>query len=325
MKEMQITSNEHNQRLDKFLKKLLPKASSGFIYKMLRKKRIKLNRNKANPNDIINEGDKIQFYISEDTIKSFQNNKDVEDIPVTFGIIYEDSNILLINKPKGLLSHSASSKDDSTVVKQLISYLHRKEEYIPSEEKTFTPSICNRLDRNTSGIIIGGKNHITLQIMNEVIKKDRIKKIYRCIVKGSLNSQRELEDYIVKDTKRNTVSISRNKTLNSKKIHTIIKPIKTNGSYTLLEVELKTGRSHQIRAHLSSIGYPIIGDTKYGDRKVNDFFKKKYNLTTQFLHGHKITFLDVNPPLEYLNNREFTAAMDELLSNIEKDLFLIHV
>ncbi len=323
MKEIKITVNEHNQRMDKFLKKFLPKASSGFIYKMLRKKRIKLNHSKANPNDIINEGDKVQFYISEDTLKKFQNEKTIDNIPVTFGIIYEDSNILLINKPKGLLSHSASFKDNDTVVKQLISYLYKKGEYIPSEEKTFIPSICNRLDRNTSGIIIGGKNHITLQVMNEIIKSNKIKKVYRCIVKGTLNKQIELKDYLIKDTKNNKVSISNKSTLNSKEIHTIIRPIKSNEGFTLLEVELITGRTHQIRLHLSATGYPIIGDQKYGERKTNDYFKDTFKLTSQFLHGYKIKFFEVNSPLQYLSNKQFEAQMNEKLTKIQKNLFKI--
>ncbi|MTI47015.1 MAG: RluA family pseudouridine synthase [Firmicutes bacterium] len=321
MKEVRINENEHNQRMDKFLKKFFPKASSGFIYKMLRKKRIKLNNSKAQPKDILNKGDVLQLYLSKETINKFQEDKKVEDISVTFEIVYEDENIVLINKPKGLLSHAATENSTNTVVKQLISYLHKRGVYDPKKEKTFVPSICNRLDRNTSGIIIGGKNHISLQVINNSIKNNGIRKLYKCIVRGKINEDRYLNGYIIKDLEDNIVKVSNKELSNSKRIQTIINPIKTNNDFTLLEIELITGRTHQIRAHLASIEHPIIGDIKYGCKETNEFFKKKYGLKSQFLHAYEIGFKNVEKPLNYLNGQIFSAPMTQQLQNIEDDLF----
>lgn len=321
LKEIQIKKNESNQRIDRFLKKYLSKAPSGFIFKMLRKKRIKLNGKKAKPEQLIREGDKIQFYLSDETIDKFREGIEISDINVDIDIIYEDKNIVLINKEKGLLSHSADSNDNNTVVKQLISYLHNKGEYDPEKEKTFVPSICNRLDRNTSGIIIGSKNYSSLQIMNEAIRRGSIKKIYKCIVKGEMKGKNELTGYLVKNKRDNKVFISNEKVKGSKKIHTIIKSLKNNKDFSLLEVDLITGRTHQIRVHLCSIGHPIIGDPKYGDKRINDFFRDRYGLNSQFLHAYKIVLDGLSGELEYLNGKEFTAELSPQLNKIEKHIF----
>lgn len=321
MKEIIIEENEHNQRMDKFLKKYLPKASSGYIYKMLRKKRIKLNNKKAQPKDNLQKGDKLQLFLSTDTITGFREEKRIKTIPITFDVIYEDDNILLINKPKGLLSHASNNNSDNTVVKQLLSYLYQEGKYHPQKEKTFVPSICNRLDRNTSGIIICGKTFTSLQVMNQGIKKRKIKKLYKCIVKGKISNINNLEGYIVKNSDNNRVRISKDRIDDSKKIHTKIRPLKANQDYTLLEIDLITGRTHQIRAHLASIGYPIIGDEKYGDRKTNEYFKEKHKLKSQFLHAHKIVFEGLSEPLEYINGKEFSAKMESKLRRIEDKLF----
>lgn len=321
MKEITISTNDANQRIDRFLKKYMDNATKGFLYKMLRKKRIKLNNLKANPEDILNEGDKIQLYLAEETINKFKGDKNIENVKITFDVIYEDDNILLMNKPKGLLSHSATEEDNNTVVKQLLSYLYNTNKYNPEDEKTFVPSICNRLDRNTSGIIIGGKNHTSLQIINDAISRGSIKKYYKCLVAGELKEDKILKGYLIKNPKDNTVNVSNNRVKNSKEIETHIKVLKTNREYSLLEIDLITGRTHQIRAHLASIGYPIIGDIKYGDRNINEKFKKKYNLNSQFLHAYKITFNDLTKPLDYLNGQSFIGEMDDKMKNIENKLF----
>lgn len=321
MKELIIKENEHNQRMDKFLKKYLSKASAGFIYKMLRKKRVKLNNSKAKPEDILKKGDKIQLYLAPETIDKFQEEKEVDVIPVTFDIAYEDSNIILINKPKGLLSQATSSDSNDSVVKQLISYLYKNKEYDPNKEKTFVPSICNRLDRNTSGIIIGGKNYTTLQIMNEAIKEGKIKKFYLSLVKGEVTEEKELKGYLTKNPKDNTVNITLDKVKGAKSIHTVIRPMAIKNGFTLLEIELITGRTHQIRAHLSIIGHPVVGDFKYGDKKINNKFKNEYNLKSQFLHAYKIVFTDLRKPLNYLNKKEFVSEIGNELEIIKKSVF----
>lgn len=322
MQEITIDKNERDQRIDRFLKKLFPKASKGFIYKMLRKKRIKLNGTKADPSDIIREGDQIQMYLADETIDKFKEDEKIIKASSNLDIIYEDSNIVLINKPKGLLSHGTdNSSYGNTVVDQLVSYLYKKNEYIPRLEKTFTPSICNRLDRNTSGIIIGAKNYDALKKVNKAIKDNNIKKIYLCVIKGIIKEDTRLTGFLTKNEEKNKVYISKINDKDSKRIITDVKVLKTNGEYSLLEIDLITGRTHQIRAHLSSIGCPIIGDVKYGDKKTNKFFDETYGLKSQFLHAHKIVFKNMENPMEYLNNMEFTAEIDSILKNIEENLF----
>lgn len=321
MKEIIISKNESNQRLDRFLKKYMPKASKGFIYKMLRKKRIKLNGKKAKPNDVIKEGDVLSLYLAEDTINKFKEEIKIENNKVDIDIVYEDKNIILINKPKGMLSHSDNAENKNDVVNMLISYLFSKGEYNPEKEKTFVPSICNRLDRNTSGIIIGAKNFTTLQLINKAIREKKIKKYYKCVVKGRIEKAFIIKGYMLKDVKKNKANIFENYVNGAKSIETGIKVLKNNDKYSLLEIDLITGKTHQIRAHLSYLGHPIIGDTKYGDIITNKFFKGKYNLDSQFLHSYKIEFNGLDDSLSYLNGTSFTADLDELFKKIIKDLF----
>jgi len=303
--EITIDKNESDQRLDRFLKKYLAGAPQSFIYKMIRKKRIKINNKKADPESLIMEGDAIQLYISDETLEKFiQEKKEIVSSALK-GIIYEDENIILINKPK-----------DS-----MISYLHQKGEYNPRVEKTFAPSICNRLDRNTSGMIIGAKNYAALKGINEAIRRGDIKKYYKCIVKGKVEKDILLKGYIVKDERKNRVKVYKNDVESSKAITTYVKVLKSKDKCSLLEIDLITGRTHQIRAHLSSIGHPVIGDTKYGDKSINDFFRKKYDLKSQYLHAYKIVFNGLDSPLNYLNGREFVANIGTSLERIEKEWF----
>ncbi|RKD31551.1 RluA family pseudouridine synthase [Thermohalobacter berrensis] len=321
MREIYIGKNEKNQRVDRFLKKYMPEAPSSFIYKMIRKKRIKLNGKRTKPNKILREGDKFQLYLADETIDKFRRDTRVIDVPINLDIIYEDKNIVLINKEKGVLSHSNGKERENTLVQQLISYLHKKGEYDFFKETTFTPSICNRLDRNTSGIVIGAKNFATLQMINEMIRKGKLKKYYKCIVRGEIKKDMDLKGYLVKDKDSNKVYVTKEKTKNGKKIHTFIKVLKRNSDFSLLEVDLITGRSHQIRAHLNFLGHPIIGDNKYGDKDINKMFYDKYGLKNQYLHAYKIVFNDLNPPLDYLNQKVFTAEANKKLKVIEDDLF----
>lgn len=323
LKEIEITKNEENQRLDRFLKKYLSDANTGFIFKMLRKKRIKLNGKKASPKDIIKEGDKLQLYLSDETINKFRGKSvNISDNLLTdLNVIYEDDNIVLINKPKGILSHSNSSEDKNTIVNQLITYLYQKGEYNPVKEKTFAPAICNRLDRNTSGIVIGAKNYNALQKINEAIRNGNIEKYYKTIVINRVKGNLELKGYLTKNEKTNKVTISQIETNGAKKIHTLIKALKTSEKYSLLEINLITGRTHQIRAHLASINHPVIGDYKYGNKEINNYFKKKYSLESQFLHAYKMVFNGLTGEIEYLNNKEFIVGLPKELQIIEKDIF----
>lgn len=320
LKEIIVNNNDANQRIDRFLKKYLQNASIGTIYKLLRKKRIKVNGKKANPEDMIIEGDSIQFYLSLDTLDSFIPKVDIVNAKMNIDIIYEDENIILINKPKGILSHSANSEYENNVVDSMISYLIKSGDYVPRLEKSFTPPICNRLDRNTSGIIIGAKNATSTKDINRAIKNRDVKKFYKCMVAGKVEEELLLEGYLLKDEITNKVQVYKNEVENSKEIQTLMKPIAKANNYTLLEIDLITGRTHQIRAHLAKIGHPIVGDMKYGDKKVNKYFEEKYKLKNQFLHAYKIYFDGLND-LSYLNGKEFEAEGPSVLQKIELEFF----
>lgn len=322
MKEITIGLNDDNQRIDRFLKKYLAKANSSFIYKMIRKKRIKVNNSKINPEDMIKEGDKIQFYFSDETLEKFMRDEKEILEGIDLDILYEDENIMIIDKPKGVLSHSANGDySEENIVSNMVSYLYNKGEYSPRVEKTFTPSICNRLDRNTSGLLIGAKNYDALKAVNEAIRDRHIDKYYLCVVKGKVDKAMELRGYLDKDEDRNMVSVSDRRLDSEKEIATNLKPLKSNDRFSLLEIELITGRTHQIRAHLASIGHPIVGDRKYGDKKTNEYFKDKYRLESQFLHAYRLCFSGLEGKLAYLNGKEFKSQAGGKLKRIEQDLF----
>lgn len=321
MREIIIDKNESDQRLDRFLKKYLAEAPQGFIYKMLRKKNIKVNDAKVQPETTIYEGDRIQLYLSDETIDKFIAQKEEVKSKLIPNIMYEDDNIILINKPVGILSHGASGEFEENIVDSMISYLIQKGDFVPRIEKTFTPSICNRLDRNTSGIIIGAKNYQSLKAINEAIKAGNIRRFYKTIVKGNIKKEFTAEGYLSKDEDKNRVTIHEDDSEGSKKITTVIKPLKNNNGYSLLEIELITGRTHQIRGHLSSLGYPVIGDRKYGNREINKRFNEKYSLDNQWLHGYRIEFHGLRDEFQYLNDKSFVSEVTGKERDIEKDLF----
>lgn len=322
MQELIINRNDDGQRIDRFLLKYLNEAPRSFIFKMLRKKNIKLNNKKAAPEDLVYEGDKVQIYLSDDTIEKFKKDIDIKQISMKLNIVYEDENIIAMNKRAGILSHSSENNREENIVDGMVNYLINTGEYSPRREHNFIPGICNRLDRNTSGVIIGGKNYESMKSLNESMREYKIGRFYKTIVRGKIDREFELVDYIIKDEVENKVKIVGEHTRGAKKIITRIKPLKSNGDYTMLEIELITGRTHQIRIHLSSINHPIIGDRKYGDSKVNRYFKEKYNLSDQYLHGYKISFIEPRGNLEYLKGEEIVADTYGFMKEIEKDLFL---
>jgi len=321
LREIRVGKNDSNQRLDRFLKKYMDEAGTGFIYKMLRKKNIKVNESKASPEMMIFEGDTIQLYISDETIDKFIGTKEVRKSKLAPRIIYEDENLVLVNKPAGILSHGAGEEFEENIVDSLVTYLIQKGDYIPRIEKTFSPSICNRLDRNTSGVIIGAKNSEALRLVNKAIKEGSVRKYYKTIVKGTIKEDFEHKGFLIKDEDRNLVDISDKQGERSKDVYTKFRVIMSKGGYSLLEVELITGRTHQIRSTLQTMGYPVIGDRKYGNSVVNDEFRKKYGLENQWLHGYRIVLNGLEEKLDYLNSREFIAEPDQLYVKIEQELF----
>ena len=239
---------DFNQRLDKYLLKYLNKSSKAFIYKLLRKKRIKLNNKKATGSEILNKDDIVTFYLSEDTISKFREEKRFTGEEKELNIVYEDENILIANKPSGLLSQKDTRETDDTLNDRLLYYLHKKGEY--TTDSLFTPSISNRLDRNTSGIVVCAKNLSAAQELRDIFSDNLIEKHYITIVKGIVNKDTEIKSFYTKDRKSNIGSIPDIRTGSSKEIYTKIKVIKNNNKYTFLNVEIISGKSHQIRLQM---------------------------------------------------------------------------
>ncbi len=317
---VEIDRNSENQRLDKFLLKYFNKAGKSFIYKMLRKKRIKYNGTKALGNEILKSGDFLQMYLSEETINSFMEIKTVDRADNDFSVLYEDENIIICNKPAGLAVQWDSINVNNTLNDQLLFYLHKKGEYIPQKESVFTPSVCNRLDRNTSGIVLFGKNYKSVKALNEIIKNRKIDKFYLTVLKGVIKENDTISAYYIKKENNRAEIFSEFKE-GSKKIVTKYKRLAENGEYSLAEVDLITGKSHQIRAGFKFMGYYVIGDRKYGISDVNKFFKKNFGLDNQFLHSYKVIFNDGAGFFDYLKGKEFIAPLDDKKEKIIFELF----
>ncbi len=326
MRTLQVGKNEAGQRLDKLLGKYLDQAPKSFLYKMLRKKNIKLNGKRAQGNELLSLGDTLELYLSEDTISNFQTaackkGSFVPPVPsVPLDIVYEDAHVLLLNKPAGMLSQKAKPGDIS-LVEHLISYLIHSGQLTEEALLTFRPGICNRLDRNTSGLIAAGKSLCALQDLNVLFQERSLHKYYRCIVAGALKKPCRAEGWLRKDERTNQVQIYSQKQGDSLPICTEYMPLgqfQAGGrTFTSLEVNLITGRSHQIRAHLASLGHPLIGDSKYGNREINTYFQKQYGLSHQLLHAYRLELPMLSLCLEGISERVFTAPLPELFGRIQ--------
>lgn len=322
MQELHVTANEAGQRLDKLLAKFLNQAPKSFLYKMMRKKNIVLNGKKCTGNEKLKQGDSIKLFFSDETIEKFSAGTYVtpkkEKISM-LPIIYEDEQVLLMNKPVGVLSQKAKDSDVSAV-EILINYLIETNQLSKEQFRTFHPSICNRLDRNTSGILVAGKTLPALQEMNRFFKERTIAKYYRCLVKGRvIKNEDYIKGYLVKDQKTNKVSITKKKTEEGVPIETEYCVIQSNDEVSLLEVHLITGKTHQIRAHLASIGHPIIGDYKYGDKQINEMYRQEYGLKSQLLHAYRLEMPSSDGSLAYLNDKKFVAELPDKFIKICKD------
>ena len=325
MREIVISKNEAGQRLNKLLMKYLDKAPSSFVYRMIRKKNIKLNNAKAVGNEIVYVGDVIQLFLSDETINSFRNEDgqisgNLKENKFNPEIVYHDDNILIVNKPVGVLSQKAS-KDDYSVNESVIDYLLENGYTTQEQLRTFKPSICNRLDRNTEGLITAGISLMGSRCLSEIIKDRTIHKLYYTIESGKIGKTIDSSAYITKDRKNNKAVVSRDKTPESEYIHSIFTPVACNGSYTLVKVELITGKSHQIRAQLKHLGYPLIGDRKYGDKRVNRYFADRYGLKNQLLICGEYVFGDIKNELSYMSGKTIKADFPDHYNRICKDLF----
>lgn len=314
MQEIQIAANEAGQRLDKLLAKYLSEAPKSFLYKMLRKKNIVLNGKKASGNEKLVAGDSVKLFLSDETIQKFSKEITVCKSNTKLDILYEDDDILLVNKPAGMLSQKAEAKDIS-LVEHLISYLLESGQLTRENLKSFKPSICNRLDRNTSGLVVCGKSLKGLQTMGQLFKERKLKKYYRCIVAGNVTEKQYVKGYLIKDEKKNQVMVSDTYFPESQEIETEYRPIQQLKQGTLLEVHLITGKTHQIRAHLASQGHAVIGDYKYGSREINDRYKKEYQLSHQLLHAYRLE-VPKTKELPQLSEKMFVAPLPKQFQKI---------
>lgn len=323
MKEIIIEKDEAGQRIDRFIRKYLNKASLSFIYKQIRNKNIVVNDQKIKENYILELGDKVKLYFSDETIEKMKKEKKTVKSRINLKIIYEDNNIILIDKPSGILSHSANNNyREENIVDAMIAYLIEKKEYIPRLSKTFVPSLANRLDRNTSGILIGAKNYEAIQELNRVQRKSLLKKYYYTLVSGKIEgSGVEVAKIEKVKNHENLVKVSQKEKESAKTVVTAYKSVITGEKYSLLEIDLITGRTHQIRAHLNFLGMPVVGDRKYGSKRVNDYFNSKYGLNNQFLHCYKVVMNGLEGGLEYLNEKEFISENPQILDKIIKGEF----
>ena len=324
MKEFTVTAAESGQKCIKYCEKILPNAGTGFLHKMLRKKNITVNGKKSDGSERLTDGDVIRFFFSDETFASFEGNssKDTDD-KVAFvpalkkeRIIYEDADVLFYNKPVGLLSQKAKPEDIS-LNEMLLSYLEKNSSF-DEKDSISKASICNRLDRNTSGIVICGKTYRGLRAMNEMIASRDLGKFYHCLVAGEVKKPISLKGYLRKDEKTNKVEIRDKAFDGATYIETEITPLSSGQHISLLEVHLITGKTHQIRSHLAHLGHPILGDYKYGDAKVNGRYRQKYGVKSQLLHAYRLE-LPKDIALDALAGKHFTAQKPELFARIEKE------
>ncbi len=326
MQEIVVAGNEAGQRLTKLLMKYLNKAPSGFIYKMLRKKNIKINGMKAKGDEMLVQGDIVQLYLSDETIASFRDKIVKTAVcktkrnQIDLKVVYEDEHILVADKPVGILSQKAD-KDDYSINEALIDYMLEKGDISEKQLETFKPSVCNRLDRNTSGLIICGKSFAGSQAMNNIIKNRLVDKYYTTIVYGELKETTDSICYHVKDGTKVQIYDKKPDGEKASEIHTLFEPVKYANGFTLVNVKLITGKTHQIRAQAAHLGYRIVGEHKYNaGRKTADFYEK-YGLKYHLLHCERLRFHDIDGILSYLNNKELVCEKPELFQKIEKDIF----
>ena len=316
MREFTVGKNDSGQRLDKFLTKLCPSMPQTMLYKSLRKDCVKVNgRHIKNGAYRLCEGDELKLFLKDGFFEKKAAGDAFLRADTDIDIIYEDGNILLVNKREGVCVHADDDGSENTLIDRIKGYLYKKGEYMPDRENTFTPSLCNRLDRNTTGIVIAAKNAEALRVMNQKIKDREIKKLYLCAACGIFEKkQGELKGFLFKDEKEKRVYVSDCSKPGTKTIITRYRVIKEKNNLSLVEVDLITGRTHQIRAHLAHIGHPLVGDGKYGSNKLN----KSFGMTSQALCSYRLKFEFTTDAgeLNYLNGRCFSVKRVEFLEKL---------
>lgn len=305
MKSIQIQKNDAGQRLDKFLGKTLPNLPTSLMYKYIRKKRIKINGKRAEISTRLQEGDLLDLYINDEFFEKPDPKYDFLHASKNIDVLYEDANILVLNKPVGVLSHPDEHEYVDTLITRVKRYLYEKGEYDPAGEQSFAPALVNRIDRNTAGIVLAAKNAETLRILNQKMKDRELHKYYLCVLHGTPKpSSGTLTGYLVKDEKKNQVFIHKDPVPGGREIRTKYRTLRAERGLSLVEVDLLTGRTHQIRAHFASIGCPIVGDGKYGSRELD---KKTGGYKKQFLASYRLEFDFTTDAgiLNYLNHKSF--------------------
>lgn len=345
-----ISDREAGQRLDKYLHRILPNAGNGFLHKMLRKKNITLNDKKADGSEKTAAGDCVKIFFAQETLSKFMgkepgntmlpndsvkpswakesSNDGLKTLLTGYAaayerlsdvsVLYENDHVLLADKPAGILSQKAG-KTDFSLNEWLIGHLLQSGFLTPDDLRFFKPSVCNRLDRNTSGIVLCAKSLQGAQLLGGLLKERTLHKYYQTYVKGQITEAQLIEGVLWKDERTNRVSVSslpRTSESDANRIKTAYRPLRIERDKTLLEVELFTGRSHQIRAHLASIGHPLLGDYKYGDRTWNESYRQKCGVQSQLLHAYKIVFPPLDTPFSDLSGRTFFCEIPEIFSYV---------
>ena len=312
MRIIKIEKNDAGQRLDKFLTKAVKGLPKSLMYKFIRTKKIKVNRARTEQKYVLQEGDVVQLFIKDEFFDSPErDNSALATIKPKLTVVYEDENIILCNKRPGVLVHEDDEARDNTLIMHIKAYLYQKGEYDPESEQSFAPALCNRIDRNTGGIVIGAKNAEALRVMNEKIKNDEISKFYYCVVHGKMPRRADtLTGFLLKDSDKNQVKIFDKQVKGSKSIITKYKVVSEKNGMSLLEIELVTGRTHQIRAHMSYIGHPLLGDGKYGINK--DDRAKGYKHQALYAYRLQFRFSDSDHALGYLRGKTFEIDRDSV-------------
>ena len=305
MREFTIGKNDAGQRLDRFVAKNLPLLPPALLQKYIRLKRIKVN-GKGSKRDVrLNAGDVLQLYINDEFFdKPYEENMFLTLFNPQLDIVYEDENLLLVNKRPGLVVHADETEKVNTLINHIQAYLYQKREWNPKWENTFAPALCNRIDRNTGGIVIAAKNAETLRIINEKIKNHELEKSYLCVTVGHPRpAEGRIEGFLLKDEAKKQVSFYHKPVPGGKTAVTLYKTLESRGPLSLVECRLLTGRTHQIRVSMAEIGCPLLGDGKYGQGAVN----KQYHETRQALYSYQLAFAFTTDAgvLEYLRGKEF--------------------